>query len=891
MTLSTGTRLGPYEIVALLGAGGMGEVYRARDTRLNRDVAVKVMPEIFAQDSERMARFEREAQVLASLNHPNIAQLYGLEERALVMELVEGPTLAERIAGGPLPIEEALPIAKQIAEALEAAHEKGIIHRDLKPANVKVRPDGSVKVLDFGLAKALADDAIAGDSAHSPTLSIAATRAGVILGTAAYMSPEQAKGKPVDRRADIWAFGIVLLETLTGRKMYSGETAAETLAFVMTKDPSLEALPGETPVAVRRLLRRCLDKDPKRRLQAIGEARIAIEETLSGAAPEPAPPPAPTAAPVPQTQRPVAWMAFAGAATLLALALAVVAAVHFRETPAKTPVVRFLVAPPEKTSRRPWDFPVVSPNGEYLALVAGSDTVSSLWVRPLHSLTAQSLPGTEGASMPFWSPDSRFIGFWAQGRLKKVEISGGPPQTLCDAPFMTGGTWGPDGTILFAPFPSGPLRRVAAAGGEAKLVTTLDASRQETLHSRPAFLPDGRQFLYQVAATQPEHNGVYIGSLDSKDTRRLLSGTGNAVYAAAATGQGYLLFARGDPLMAQPFDPKKLGFSGEAFPIAERVSSAGTVGSAFSVSDTGVLAYQSSGGLNTTQLVWYDRNGKRSEPVGPPAEYSNPALAPDERKLAVGRTDPAAKTRDLWVFDLVRGTASRLTFDPADDLNPTWSPDGSRIAFTSERKGPRNLYQKLASGTGEEELLFESPERKSVEDWSPDGRFLLYNVGGAPKTRDDLWALPLTGDRKPVTLVRTPFNDSQGQLSPDGRWLAYRSAESGKYEVYVQAFPPSGGKWQISTAGGEEPRWRRDGKELFYVAEDKLMAVRVKAVGSNFEAGIPGMLLEAPLVKAGHRNRYLVASNGQRFLINATLEQTAASPFTVVLNWLAAVKK
>lgn len=875
----------------------MGEVYRARDARLGREVALKVLPEIFAQDAERMARFEREAQLLASLNHPNIAALYGFEEsggvRALVMELVEGPTLSERIAGGPLPLDEALPIAKQIAEALEAAHEKGIIHRDLKPANVKVRPDGSVKVLDFGLAKALDDHTTAGDSQHSPTLSIAATRVGVILGTAAYMSPEQAKGKPVDRRADIWAFGIVLLEMLTGRRMYSGETAAETLAFVMTKDPTFDALPAETPAGVRRLLRRCLDKDPKRRLQAIGEARVAIDETLSGATLETAPPPAPVAVPAPPpASRPVAWMAIAGVAALCTAALAVVAAIHFREAPPKAPAVRFFVAPAEKTSLRPWDFPVVSPNGEYLAFAAAAvgQQGSTLWVRPLQSLAAQTLPGTEGASTPFWSPDSRSIAFWAQGKLKKVEVSGGPPQTLCDAGFLVGGAWGPDGAIVFASFPTGPLRRVPAAGGEAKPATTLDASRQETLHSRPAFLPDGRHFLYHAAASQAENSGVYVGSLDSKDSRRLLAGASNAVYAAAASGQGYLLFARGDPLMAQPFDAKKLELSGEAFPIAERVTG-NLPGAAFSVSENGVLAYQSGGGTNTTQLVWYDRNGKRLEPVGPPGDYSNPALSPDEKKLAVGRTDPAAKTRDLWIFDLTRGTASRLTFDPADDLNPTWSPDGSRIAFSSDRKGARNIYQKLAAGTGEEELLFESPERKSMEDWSADGRFLLYNVGGASKTRDDLWVLPLTGDRKPSPLVMTPFNDSQGQISPDGRWLAYRSAESGKYEVYVQPFPPSGGKWQISTAGGEEPRWRRDGKELFYVAAEKLMAVPVKAAGSSLEAGIPKELFEAPLVRASHRNRYLVASNGQRFLVNMTVEQTTASPFTVVLNWLAAVKK
>ena len=596
-----GQTLGHYQVTGKLGAGGMGVVYRAHDTRLGRDVALKMLPEAFLHDSERLARFEREAHLLASLNHPNIATIYGLEEsgggRALVMELVEGATLAERIGSGPVPLEEALVIARQIAEAIEFAHERGIVHRDLKPANVKLTHDNTVKVLDFGLAKAFSEDRLSSDVENSPTITQAATRAGVVLGTAAYMAPEQAKGKPVDRRADIWAFGIVLLEMLTGRQTYSGETAAETLAFVMTRDPALDRVPPETPAAIRRLLRRCLDRDPRRRLRDIGEARIAIEEVLSGAPAEPAVPGGPSSSPLPS--RPLVWMAIAGVLAVLLLASLAALMGHFRETPPKASAVRFQVSLPEKASLRSQDFPVVSPNGEYLVFAAGggpgSTTGRILRVRPLNSLSFQDLPGSEGARMPFWSPDSRSIGFFAEGKLKKVDVTGGSPQTICDVASGQSGAWSPDGTIVFAAVSAGPLLRVPAAGGEAKPLTALDPSRQEIRHGRPFFLPDGRSFLYLAVSSLPEKNGIYAGSLDSKETKRLMTSSSHAAYAPGPSGVGYLMFSRANTLMAQPFDSRKLELSGEPFPIAEQVAEPEFVGSAFSVSGNGVLAYRSGG--------------------------------------------------------------------------------------------------------------------------------------------------------------------------------------------------------------------------------------------------------------------------------------------------------
>ncbi|MBI3666286.1 MAG: serine/threonine-protein kinase [Acidobacteria bacterium] len=897
MSLSAGTRLGPYEILAPLGAGGMGEVYRARDTRLGRDVALKVLPDLFSGDAERMARFSREAQLLASLNHPNIAILHGLEEsggvRALVMELVEGPTLAERIREGPIAIDEALPIGKQIAEALEAAHEKGIIHRDLKPANIKIKRDGAVKVLDFGLAKALECEASQADASHSPTISLGPTRAGVILGTAAYMSPEQAKGKSVDRRADIWAFGVVLYEMLAGKQIYSGETAPETLASVMKDEPNWNALPANTPAAIRKLLRRLRD---------IGEARITIEEAISGEGAEEA-----AVLPAAPTDRPGGLSYLVAIAVLLATTLAL-AFIHFREAPIEQAAMRFTVSPPEKaTFADPF---AISPDGRRLALVVNAPGGNqSIWIRRLDSLDAQPLPGTEGANHPFWSPDSRFIGFFAQGKLKKIEASSGPALTLCDASAGLRGTWSRDGVIVF-PDATGVLHRVSAEGGASTPITTLDQSRQEDGHVWPHFLPDGRHFLYYAAsAANRQNEHIYAGSLDSKDRRRLVASNWMPAYAPAGDGRGgYLLFVREGTLMAQRFNPDRLELSGEPFPVVERVTDPDPNSTAFySVSANGVLAHWTSGATNA-QLVWFDRGGKRLGTVGAPGD-AIPSLSPDQKRVAVQR-GPSANT-DIWLLDLARSTASRFTFDPAVDEAPIWSPDGSRIVFDSNRdSNVANLYQKASSGVGNEELLLKSGESKYPCDWSSDGRFIVYTSFNA-KTGYDLWVLPMEGDRKPFPFLQTQFFEGDGRFSPDGQWMAYLSNESGRMEVYVQPFNPRpggpaegapsgpGGKWQVSTAGGWWPSWRRDGKELFYIAppfsaDGKLMAVDVKAVATKsraaFEAGVPKALFDTRIPNIPIPP-YAAAPDGRRFLVNTTAGEEKARSLTVAINWQAGLKR
>jgi Tol biopolymer transport system component len=870
-----------YRMIAKIGEGGMGEVYRALDTKLGREVAIKIIPEAFARDADRMMRFAREARVLASLNHPHIAAIYGVEERALVMELVEGPTLAERIAQGPVPLEEALPIARQIAEALEYAHEKGVVHRDLKPANIKLTADGQAKVLDFGLAKALSNEPASGDDpADSPTLTMRATQAGIIMGTAAYMSPEQARGKTVEKRADIWSFGVVLYEMLTGRQLFGGETVSDTLAHVLTKEPDWDCAPAKT----RRLLRKCLEKDPKRRLRDIGDAWELLEEGAEAQAIGPR----------------HSWMPWVTAVSILAAAG--LALVHFRETPPQPVPMRFQIPAPEKT-----DFSVgfglaLSPDGRRLAFVAnGPDGRPMLWVRQLDSLAAQALPGTEEAAFaPFWSPDSRFIGFTVQGKLKKIEASGGPPQTLCEIPGqIIGGSWSGDGVILFGTVTSG-LFRVPQAGGVATQLTTTDASLGETGHSRPWFLPDGRHFFYVTRPNKPEDAAIYLASLDSKERKRLVGARQAAAYAAPAAGSenGHLLFLREGTLLAQPLDAKRFELAGEPFPVAEQVASFNT-GGFFSVSANGVLAYRSGFLGGNSQLVWLDRGGKSLGFLGTPAHYfGSLALSPDGKRVAVDEIDQTP-SRDIWLLDVARGVPMKFTFD-AQSSKPIWSRDGTRLAFDSGRGGTSNIYQKSSSGSGNEELL---SKYGIVEDWSPDGRYLLYIVNDPKTNNSHLWVLPDPAgppeNHKPAPYLRTAFNEHEGQFSPDGHWVAYTSDESGQYQIYVQSFPAGAGKFRVSTgAGGTQPRWRRDGKELFYIAEDgKLMAVDLKTA-LTFEAAAPKALFDPRIP----RNRippwaafsYDVTADGKRFLVDSDStapESSASAPITVVVNWLAALKR
>ena len=892
-----------YRITAKLGEGGMGEVWRGIDTRLNREVAIKILPDAFAGDPDRLTRFTREAQLLASLNHPNIAAIYGVEDRALVMELVEGATLAERIAQGPIPLEEALPIARQIAEALEYAHERGIIHRDLKPANIKLTPDDRVKVLDFGLAKAISGEVVAADPINSPTLTMRATTAGVILGTAGYMAPEQAKGKPADRRADVWAFGVVFAEMLTGRPVYSGETVSEVLAAVIKDTPALDALPGATPPGIRRLLRRCLEKDPRRRLQAIGEARFILEE------PEENAPAAPEAvATPPASSRGFGWVNVGLA--ILALAGIAVGVVHFREPRRENAAVRFEIAAPENAAIENGGI-AVSPDGRRIAFVATAGAGSSMiWVRSLDSLQARPLPGTENVSFaPFWSPDSRFIAFGVSGALKKVDADGGPPQTLCEIPsLIVGGSWSTDGVIVFGGATTA-LYRVSQAGGVPKLVTALDEAKGEMGHLRPWFLPDGRHFLYNARMSSPDQSAIYLGSIDGNERKRLLVARQAGAYAPPTAGAkyGHLLFLRDATLMAQPMDPRRLEFAGEPFPVAEHVGSVLGMGW-FSVSPNGVLVYRSGqSALQTTRLTWHDRDGNQLGTLAQLASYpGGMELSPDGSRVAIEEID-ASGNHDIWIRDVARGVSTRFTFDQAWDREPHWSPDGSRLAFASDRghAGRFSIYLKASSGSGNEELLFDDPASAMPGAWSPDGRHLIYQRSD-PKdagTGFDLWTLPLPpANPKPEIYVQTPFAKRQPQFSPDGRWVVYVSDESvrNQYQVYVQPFPPGAGKFQISTgAGGTQPRWRRDGKEIFYVAADgKLMAVGVKTT-PRFEPGTPQALFDAHVTAANvaamaANFKYDVAPDGKRFLIQRLyipVEQHAtAPPITVVMNWQAAVK-
>jgi Tol biopolymer transport system component len=882
MSLGTGTRIGAYEVVSLIGAGGMGEVYRARDTRLKRDVALKILPEAFSRDPDRLARFHREAELLATLTHAHIAAIYGLEESdgvpTLVLELVEGRTLAERIAEGPLALEEALPIARQIAEALEAAHERGIVHRDLKPANIKITIDGSVKVLDFGLAKLLDASPAASSLSMSPTLSVHATQAGVILGTAAYMSPEQARGKGVDRRADIWAFGCVLFEMLTARQAFdtAGGTVSDAVAAILRGEPEWGALPASTPAAVRRLLIRCLKKDSQERLHDIADARLDIDEALD--------PPAAISAARPTSGirgSPVVLVSLAMAVAMLS----VPAALYFLQPLPERLVTRLEIVVPTGTDLLSL---ALSPNGRQLAFVAPDEVVPRLWVRALDQLDARPLPGTDNATYPFWAPDGRTIGFFADGKLKRIDLAGGAPQTIADAPTGRGGTWSRDGTIVFAPTNGGGLLRVASTGGPTAPVTT--SNPVVANHRFPQFLPDGRRVLFGTFGGRA--GGIYVVSLDGGDPVRITDAENAGLYAPP----GWLLVVRQATLMAFPFDANRAVVTGEPIPLNQTVGSNLAIARAtLTVSDGGVMTYGSATGGQHRQLTWRSRDGGVLGLIGQPddTEVTSINLSPDGRRLVTSRT--VQGNQDVWVIDVARGVPSRLTFDASGDNAPVWSFDGQRIVFRSVRTGINNLFEKPASGAGDERPLLSTPETKMAYDSSPDGRMLLYGVLGA-KTAADIFALPLTGNAKPFPVVQTAFAEDSAQFSPDGRWIAYESNETGRFEVYAQAFPMTRGKSQMSVAGGIFPRWSRDGNELYFMAPDGRMMAAPVVVGSDgqsLEPTTPVALFGVRLASGGNvltpgalaRPLYAVASDG-RFLINEVAESDRRTvSLTVVVNW------
>jgi serine/threonine protein kinase len=856
-----GRRIGNYEFLSLVGAGGMGEVYRAHDTKLKREVAIKILPDEFARDPERVSRFQREAQLLASLNHPNIAAIYDLEEddgfRFLILELVEGETLAERLKRGPIPVDDALKIAAQIAEGLGAAHDRGIVHRDLKPANIKLRRDGKVKVLDFGLAKAFSGDRADLNPANSPT-KMTATLPGMIMGTAAYMSPEHANGKETERTTDVWAFGCVLYEMLAGHRAFEGETIAQILGNVMKAAPDWTRLPDGTPAGVRRLLRRCLRKEEKFRLRDLRDARLEIDDAQTE--PNESEPAAPAP---PRSRHRLAWIV----SLAVAVAITAFAVSYFRAT-AGSPEMRLEIS--TTATSDPASF-AISPDGRLLVFAGSGEGGPQLWLRRLDAATAQPLPGTEGASRPFWSPDSRSVAFFADNKLKRIAIGGGLPHMIEDHAGGGGGTWGPGDVILFAR--GGTLFRIPAIGGQSVPVTKLDAPRQ-TDHRLPHFLPGGRQFLF-FAAGLPETQGIYLGSLDSMETHRLTA----ADTAGAYLPPGWLLFFRQGTFVAQRFDLTRGELTGEPVTVADSVEFDGglTIG-AFSVSTTGMVAYRV---LGERQLTWFDRSGNQLGAVGAPDknDLGTVELSPDGSRAAATRT--VESNRDIFLLDAARMT--RFTFEAGTDWFPIFSPDGSRIVFGSDRNGHNGLYEKPTNGAAGTETPFIEGSR-APNDWSRDGRFILYGTGSG------LWVQQLDENGKlngkPREFFKKSADERWGQFSPDGHWVAYQSNGSGRYEIYVRPFPGPGEPRMVSDAGGIQARWGPVGSnELYYIApEGKLMAVKILVKGAVLDPGPPVPLFQTRIFGLGagvlYKQHYDVAPDG-RFLIVVD----NGSPITILLNW------
>jgi Tol biopolymer transport system component len=891
MTLANGSRLGPYEILGALGAGGMGEVYKARDTRLDRTVAIKILPEALAANSQFRERFDREARTISQLDHAHICALYDVGEQDgtsfLVMQYLEGETLEARLKKGALPLDQALNDAIQIADALATAHKAGIVHRDLKPGNVMLTKSGA-KLLDFGLAKTGAPVIGGGGLSMLPTTPPNLTAHGAILGTFQYMAPEQLEGQEADVRTDIFAFGAVVYEMVTGKKAFEGKSQASLIAAILEREPPpISSLQPLTPPTLDRLVKKCLAKDPDDRWQSASDLRAELvwtadaRATASGVSVRVA-----GAVARPPRER-LPWLVAAGALVVAILAVPTTT-LYFRRVAPELPVTRLdLVTPP---TADPFSF-ALSPDGRQIVFAAVAEGGAKLWLRSLDQTDARPLAGTEGASAPFWRPDGRAVGFFADARLKRIDLTGGATQVLAEAPATRGGTWNRDGVIVFAPTVGGSttsgLMRVAATGGTATVLTR--PARGQLSGYWPQFLPDGRRFLFVVGGG-PDTRGVYVGSLDGSEPTRVLATDSAVSYAPP----GYLLLVSQGVLVARRFDATRGVVSSDPQPVAQAVGvNTANARTALSVSATGVLAHRS-GAASPRQLLWVDRAGKTLEVLGPPQDdyQVNVELAPDARQVAVSRN--LGGNADVWRVEVASGLPSRFTFNPANEHSALWSPDGSELIFPSNRNGHVDLFEKPANGATDEHPFFVNQQDKEPLSWSR--QFLLYAVQD-PKTQSDLFALPLVGERKPVPVATTIYDEVQGQFSPDGRWVAYASNLSGRYEIYIRAFP-SGGQWQVSTGGGITPRWRHDGHELFYVAPDNRMMAAPITVASDartLSPGAPVPLFPSRLTTGisvggfSSRAQYAVAADG-RFLLNVSADNAAAAPITIVLNWTAALK-
>ena len=890
MALTSGTKLGPYEIIALIGAGGMGEVYSAKDTRLERMVAVKILLSHLTANPDLLARFEREAKIVSGLQHPNICVLHDIGKHEgmdyLVMEFLEGQTLAERLAKSPMKLDEALKISIEIADALDKAHKGGIVHRDLKPGNVMLTKTGA-KLMDFGLAKPAAFTSASGSGA--PAFSAATmsnpispiTQAGSVVGTIQYMSPEQVSGQVVDARSDIFAFGCMLYEMVTGKRPFLGKTQLKVASAILEDEPErISSIQPLTPPALEYVVNTCLAKEPENRCQAISDVKRQLQWILEGGSQVNMPA---VVVHKRQSREHVAW----GVAAVLMIALVWVGFSHWRNVSEPKPVMRGSLLAPE-ISKQGIINPQISPNGKYVVYVSDNNGTKLLFVQPFDSATPQPLSGTEDAILPFWSPDSRSVGFFSGAKLKRVEIIGGPVQTLADGATGRGGTWNADGVILYTPSTSSPIFSISASGGTPTPVTTINFAQHDTTNRWPWFLPDGKHFLFMagIPGGDATTNHIYIGSLGSKETKLVVAASSNPIYSS-----GHLLFIRDTSLMAQPFDVEHGETTGPAIPIAEKLrTNSGYSRGEFSASANGILIYQQGSSSGASLLTWTDSGGKPSGTLGKPEYGSYIRLAPDGKHTALTILDSNGNN-DIWMYDNDRGIKSRLTFDPSRNTTPVWFPDGNRIAFSSDRVDHRyQIFIKNADGSGKEEQFLKSNDVDQPEDVSSDGKYMTVqrSVSGSPNGLD-LWVLPLTGDEKPYAYLETRFTEGLSRISPDVRWLAYTSDESGKFEVYVSTFPRGGSKWQISSGGGLNPIWSKDGKQIYYRATDNhLMVVPLTFTGSSVQPGTPRqMFLFSTVFPWG---QYDVAKDG-RIMLHSLGEEKSAAPISFIENWTATLKK